>query len=78
MQTVYDRMFGDSSAKNSVNTLYIPINVWFWPTLAMAKIVISVALEVTRWSRPAKQKSCICVVKSHENGHTGKDTGGNS
>jgi len=33
--TVYDRMYGDFLAKNSVCTPYIPINVWFWPTLFM-------------------------------------------
>ena len=26
-------MYGDFPAKNTVNTPYIPINVWFWPTL---------------------------------------------
>ena len=31
--TVYDRMYGDSSAKKNIYTPYIPINVWFWPTL---------------------------------------------
>ena len=33
MHTVYDRMYGDFPAKNTVYTLYIPKNVWFWPTL---------------------------------------------
>ena len=32
--TVYDRIFGDFSAKNTVYTPYIYI--WFWPTLIMA------------------------------------------
>jgi len=31
--TVYDRMYGGFPAKSTVCTLYIPINVWFWPTL---------------------------------------------
>jgi len=31
--TINDRMYGDSPAKNTVCELYIPINVWFWPTL---------------------------------------------
>jgi hypothetical protein len=33
--TVYDRIYGDFPAKNTVCTLYIHINVWFWPTLLM-------------------------------------------
>ena len=33
--TVYVRMYGDFPAKNTVCTLYIPINVWFWPTLVI-------------------------------------------
>jgi len=33
IHTVYDRMYGDLPAKNAVYTPYIPINVWFWPTL---------------------------------------------
>jgi hypothetical protein len=28
-------MYGDFHAKNTVFTPYIPINVWFWPTLSM-------------------------------------------
>jgi len=28
-------MYGDFPAKNTVYTPYIPINVWFWPTLDM-------------------------------------------
>jgi hypothetical protein len=35
MYTVYDRMYGDFPAKNTVYTPYIPINVWFWPTLVI-------------------------------------------
>jgi len=35
IHTVYDRMYGDFPAKNTTCTLYIPINVWFWPTLAL-------------------------------------------
>jgi hypothetical protein len=31
--TVYDRISGDFPAKSTVYTPYIPINVWFWPTL---------------------------------------------
>jgi hypothetical protein len=30
---------GDFPAKNTVYTLYIPINVWFWPTLNMCMCV---------------------------------------
>jgi len=26
-------MYGDFPAKNTVYTLYTPVNVWFWPTL---------------------------------------------
>jgi len=26
-------MYGDLPAKNAVYTPYIPINVWFWPTI---------------------------------------------
>jgi len=37
--TVYDRMYGDFPAKNTVYTPYIPINVWFWPTLGIQKEV---------------------------------------
>ena len=33
VHTVQDRMYGDFPAKNTVCTPYIPINVWFWPTL---------------------------------------------
>jgi len=33
IHTVYDRMYGDFPAKNTVYTPYIPINEWFWPTL---------------------------------------------
>jgi hypothetical protein len=29
----YDPMYGNFLAKNTVCTPYIPINVWFWPTL---------------------------------------------
>jgi len=32
-------MYGDFPAKNTVYTLYIPMNVWFWPTLQMWSIV---------------------------------------
>jgi len=28
-------MYGDSPAKNTVCTPYIPIHVWLWPTLFM-------------------------------------------
>ena len=28
-------MYGDFPAKNTVYTRYIPINVWFWPTLGV-------------------------------------------
>ena len=28
-------MYGDFPAKNTVYTVYMPINVWFWPTLCM-------------------------------------------
>ena len=31
--TIYDRMYCDFPAKITVCTPYIPINVWFWPTL---------------------------------------------
>jgi len=34
--TVYDRMYGDPPAKATVYILYVPINVWFWPTLNMS------------------------------------------
>ena len=30
---VHDRMFGNFPDKKSVCNLYIPINVWFWPTV---------------------------------------------
>ena len=30
--TVYDRMYGDFTTKNTVYTPYIPISVWFGPT----------------------------------------------
>jgi len=33
--TVYDCMYGDFPAKNTVYIPYILINVWFWPTLSM-------------------------------------------
>jgi len=38
--TVYDRMYGDFPAKNTVCTPYIPINVWFWPTLGMRCVLL--------------------------------------
>jgi len=31
--TVYDHMYGDFPALNTVCTPYIRINIWFWPTL---------------------------------------------
>ena len=37
---VYDRMYGDFPAKITVHTPYIPINVWFWPTLGMHAVVL--------------------------------------
>ena len=33
IHTVYDRMYGDFPAENTVCTLYAGINIWFWPTL---------------------------------------------
>ena len=33
IHTVYDRMYGNFPAKNTVYTPYIPINVWLWPIL---------------------------------------------
>jgi hypothetical protein len=33
MYTVYDRVYGDFPAKNTVYTLYIHLYAWFWPTL---------------------------------------------
>ena len=33
MHTVYDRMYGDFPAKNTVYTPYICMYVWFWPSL---------------------------------------------
>jgi len=38
IHTVYDHIFGDFPAKNSVYTPYIPINVWFWPTLIISRV----------------------------------------
>ena len=35
IHTVYDRMYGDFPAKNTVYTPYIRMYVWFWPTLIM-------------------------------------------
>jgi hypothetical protein len=32
--TIYDRMYGDFPAKNTVCTPYIRIIIWFWPTLS--------------------------------------------
>jgi hypothetical protein len=32
-------MYGDFPAKNTVDTPYIPMNVWFWPTLSMWNVV---------------------------------------
>jgi len=32
-RTVYDSMNGDFPAKNTGHTPYLPIHVWFWPTL---------------------------------------------
>jgi hypothetical protein len=36
IHTVYDRLYGDFPAKNTVYTPYIPTNVWLWPTLRMS------------------------------------------
>ena len=36
MYTVYDRMYGNSPAKNTVYTPYIRMYVWFSPTLYMS------------------------------------------
>jgi hypothetical protein len=38
--TVYDRMYGDFAAKNTVCTPYIPIYVRFWPTLVVSEVLI--------------------------------------
>ena len=35
--TEYDRMYGDFPAKYTVCTPYIPMNVWFWPTLKICQ-----------------------------------------
>jgi hypothetical protein len=43
IHTVHDRMYGDFPARNTVYALYIPINVWSWPTLH-----IYVCTEYTR------------------------------
>ena len=32
---IYDRMFGDFPAKNTVHTPYIYIYIWFWPALVV-------------------------------------------
>jgi hypothetical protein len=32
-------MCGDFPVKNTVYALYIPINVWFWPTLAVMHVL---------------------------------------
>ena len=32
-------MYGNFPAKNTVSTPYIPINVWFWPTLHMLEMI---------------------------------------
>ena len=41
--TVYAHlMYGDFPAKNAVCTPYIPINVWFWPTLCMCAMRMAV------------------------------------
>ena len=36
IHTVQDRMYGSFPAKSTVRTLYIRMNVWFWPTLLMS------------------------------------------
>jgi len=33
--TVYDHMYGDFPAKDTVYTPYIHINLWFWPTISV-------------------------------------------
>jgi len=45
----YDRMYGDFPAKNTVCTPYIPINVWFRPTL-----------RITPFSLPCVQQKHAC------------------
>ena len=45
IHTVYDRMHGDFPAINTIYTPYIPINVWFWPTLGMLCVLLLLLLE---------------------------------
>ena len=44
IHTVHDRMYGDFPAKNTVYTPYVPINVWFWPTLQKGSMKLWVVL----------------------------------
>jgi len=32
-------MYGDFTARNTVRTPYIPIHVWFWPTLEVQQVL---------------------------------------
>ena len=47
-------MYGDFPAKNTVCTPYIPINVWFWPTL----------YKNTRNTSRQRELTCACVMPS--------------
>ena len=47
-------MYGDFPAKNTVYTPYIPINVWFWPTLHIGRD--------RRWVIP------VCIIQVSTDG----------
>jgi len=48
--TVYDRMYGDFPAKHTVCITYIPINVWFEPTLGTERTkFVAVHIQAYVW-----------------------------
>ena len=51
MHTVYDRMYGDFSAYNTVYTPYIHICVWFWPTLLICHLALAVLSSLSDGTR---------------------------
>jgi hypothetical protein len=54
-------MYGDFPAKSTVCTPYIPINVWFWPTLVVSHVqgctFAHLLLACMHTSAPRKQTS---------------------
>jgi len=60
-------MYGDSPAKNTVYTPYIPINVRFWPTLLMSNGYICLRLRIAHLElRYPHLKKVHLLMKAHQ------------